>query len=187
MMGMNQVIESGAPQSTCLPTVDSQSSCMFVEGQGNWINFHQDSTTGDVVRDSITKGKRVPMLMTSDLSLTHEVGVSKSNEALRLSFGLNVFNLFNQHAPITLYNSPLAAGYVTPIATDANALLGWDYLSMMNSFDYMGIMNNKSVDSSGNYNGPNTNGRPNVLASRYGQPVFYQTARAMRLQIKFIF
>jgi hypothetical protein len=65
----------------------------------------------------------------------------------------------------------------------------------MNSFDYMGLMNNKTtkivIDKNGNpqtvYGGPNTNAKPNTLASRYGQPVFNQGARNMRLQIKFTF
>lgn len=186
MIGANQSFASGAPQSTCLPTVDSASSCMFVAGQGNWINFHQDAATGDIVQDSITKGKRTPWLIQSDLSLTHELKVSKSNEALRLGFTLNVFNVFNQRAPITLNNSPLAAGYTTPtIATES--ALSWDYLALMNNFNYMSIMNDKTVDESGAYAGPNTNGRPNTLASRYGHPVFYQDARAMRFQVKFTF
>jgi hypothetical protein len=52
-------------------------------------------------------------------------------------------------------------------------------------------MNNKATttDSKGNiiYGGPNTNGKPNTFASRYGQPIIYQNARNMRLQMKFIF
>ena len=188
MFGLNQSFASGAPQSTCLPTVDSQSSCMFVAGQGNWINFHQDPATGDIVQDSITSGKRVQWLIQSDVSVTHELKVSKTNEAMRLGITLNVFNLFNQHAPISLYNSPLAAGYTTPTAAAGSpgAALGWDYLSLMNSFDYLGLMNDKTVVG-GKYAGPNTNGQPNTLASRYGQPVFYQGARALRLQVKFSF
>jgi hypothetical protein len=194
MIGGNQSFAQGAPQSTCLPTVDSQSSCMFVVGQGNWINFSQDPTTGDIVQNSISKGKRTPWLVQSDLSVTHEVKVSKSNEALRLGVTLNVFNVFNQRAPITLYNSPLAAGYTTPTAA-SGSVLSWDYLSLMNNFNYMAIMNDKTTkvvtDSSGNtqtvYGGPNTNGSPNTLSNRYGHPVFYQDARAMRLQIKFTF
>lgn len=109
-----------------------------------------------------------------------------------------MFNLFNQHAPITLYNSPLAGGYTTPTAAPGSpgAALGWDYLSLMNNFDYLGLMNDKSrvfvpptATAAGfwQYAGPNTNGKPNTLASRYGQPVFYQGARSLRLQIKFTF
>jgi hypothetical protein len=130
-------------------------------------------------------------LTQSDLSVTHELKVSKSNEALRLGVTLNVFNVFNQRAPITLYNAPIAVNtYVTP--TLASSPLGWDYLSLMNNFDYMGLMNNKTTaidPKTGNtiYAGPNTNGSPNTLASRYGHPVYYQDARAMRLQVKFTF
>ena len=147
-------------------------------------------STADIVQDSITQGKRVPWLSSTDLSLTHELVVSKSNEAMRLAFGVNVFNVFNQHAPITLYNSPLAGGYTT--ASAPGSALGWDYLSLMNNFDYMSIMNDKTriqntTTGQWSYAGPNTNGKPNTLASRYGQPVFYQTARALRLQVKFTF
>ena len=197
MIGANQSFAQGAPQSTCIGTVDSTSSCMFIAGQGNWINFHQDAATGDIIQDSITKGKRTPWLTQSDLSVTHELKVSKSNEALRLGVTLNVFNAFNQRAPITLYNAPIAVNtYVTPTAASGSAL-GWDYLSLMNNFDYMGLMNDKTrvfvppsaTDPTGHwaYAGPNTNGSPNTLASRYGHPVYYQDARAMRLQIKFTF
>jgi hypothetical protein len=178
-LGLVQQFSSGSPQSTCLPTVDSQSSCMFVEGQGNWANFHQDAATGDIIRDSITQNKRTPWLIQSDLSLTHEIKVSKSNEGLRLSFRADVFNILNQHAPLALYNSPLATGVTTPSAA-AGAPIGWDYLSMMTNFDYMGLMNVKNTTS-------NVNGQPNTFASRYGQPIIYQGARNMRLQMKFTF
>jgi hypothetical protein len=180
---------------------------MFIAGQGNWINFSQDPTTGDIVQGSISKGKRTPWLTQSDLSVTHELKVSKSNEALRLGVTLNVFNVFNQRAPITLYNSPIVVNtYTTPTATVQGGcvtnqptpptlptcLIGWDYLSLMNKFDYLGLMNNKTrvqdpVTLQWSYAGPNTNGNPNTLASRYGHPVYYQDARAMRLQIKFTF
>jgi len=196
LIGANQSFESGVPESTCLPTVDSASSCMFVAGQGNWINFHQDATTGDIVQDSISKGKRTPWLVQTDLQLTHELKVSKTNEAMRLRFGVNAFNLFNQHQLVTVFNSPLAGGYTTPTVTSGpQTALGWDYLSLMNTFDYMGLMNNKTtkvvVDKAGVshivYGGPNTNGKPNTLAARYGQPVFYQSARNLRLEIRFTF
>ena len=95
------------------------------------------------VQDSITHGKRLDWLIQSDISVTHELKVSKTNEAMRLGVTLNLFNLFNQHAPITLYNSPLAGGYTTPTAAPGSpgAALGWDYLSLMNNFDYLGLMN----------------------------------------------
>src|SRR5205807_6709267 len=64
--GLVQQFSSGTPQSTCLPTVDSQSSCMFVEGQGNWVNFHQDPATGNIVNDGITTNRRSDMLIQSD-------------------------------------------------------------------------------------------------------------------------
>lgn len=187
LIGATQEAESGSPQSTCLPTVDSQSSCMFIAGQGNWINFHQDPATGNIVQDSISYGKRTPFLTQTDFSLTHSVHVSKTNEAMRLSLTANIFNLFNQHAPLALYNSPLASGYTTPTAP-AGSAIGWDYLSLMNNFDYLGLMNNVTTNAAGTkYAGPNTNGKPNTLAGRYGWPIIYQDARNMRLEVRFTF
>ena len=195
LIGATQVLESGTPQSTCLPTVDSQSSCMFVAGQGNWINFHQDAATGNIVQDSISKGKRSQALIQSNLSISHEIKVSKTNEGLRLSFSANIFNLFNQHAVMALYNSPLATGYTTPTSA-AGAPIGWDYLSLMNNFNYMALMNDRTTKLVTNattgvvstvYGGPNTNGAPNTLASRYGLPIIYQGTRNIRVQVKFSF
>jgi len=183
LIGLQQQFSSGSPQSTCLPTVDSQSSCMFVEGQGNWVNFHQ-AANGDIIRDSITQNKRTPWLSQSDLSLTHELHVSKDHEQMRLSFNVNCLNCLNQRIPLALYNSPLATGWTTPAPTAAqlalNAGAPADYLTMMTNFDYMSLINVKNTTS-------NTNGKPNTLASRYGAPIIYTAARNMRLQMKFTF
>ncbi len=202
LIGATQQFDQGTPQSTCLPTVDSQSSCMFVAGQGNWINFHQ-AANGDIVQDSITKNKRTPWLNQTDMSFTQELKVSKTNEALRLSFTANVFNVFNQHTVMALYNSPLAGGYTTPTnpaysssCAKAGTCISWDYLSLMNNFNYLALMNDKSTVlvtdpktgiTSPVYSGPNTNGKPNTLASRYGQPIIYQGARNLRFEVKFAF
>jgi hypothetical protein len=177
--GVIQQASSGSPQSTCVPTVDSQSSCMFVEGQGNWINFHQDPATGDLVKDSITHNKRSDFLTQSDLSITHSLSVSKTNERMKLSFNANIVNLFNQHAVMSLYNSPLAAGVTTP-ALPAGSNPGWDYLKLMTNFDYMTLFNAKSTTL-------NVNGKPNTLASRYNNPIIFQGARNLRFQVKFTF
>jgi hypothetical protein len=165
---------------------------MFVVGQGNWINFHQDAATGNIVQDSISKGKRSQALVQSDLSISHEIKVSKTNEGLRLSFSANIFNLFNQHAVMALYNSPLAGSQYTTPTSAAGAPIGWDYLSLMNNFDYMGLMNNRTTKTNAvtgvvSYAGPNNNGAPNTLASRYGLPIIYQGTRNIRVQVKFSF
>jgi hypothetical protein len=196
LLGITQQFSQGTPQSTCLGTVDSASGCQFVAGQGNWINFHQDPTTGDIIQDSISKGKRTPFLVQTDLNFTHEIKVSKSNEGMRLGFNANIFNLFNQHAPLTLNPTPLASNtqYVTP--TDPASPLGWDYLALETNFNYLALMNDKTYTLGPNnaqgyptvvYAGANTNGKPNSLGVRYGQPVIFQGARAIRLQLKFTF
>jgi hypothetical protein len=169
---------------------------------GNWINFHQDPTTRDIVQDSITKGRRTPFLIQSDFNFTHEIKVSKNHEGMRLGFNANVTNLFNQRTPLVLNPAPLATGYTTPTATSGP--IGWDYKALETNFNYLALMNDKTyaiVDANAGcsdptlpcpdmvpvYNGPNTNGKPNTLASRYGKPVIFQSSRAMRLQLRFTF
>jgi hypothetical protein len=214
LIGFTQQFAQGTPQSTCVGTVDSASSCQFVAGQGNWINFHQDPVTGNIVQDSVTKGKRTPFLVQSDLNFTHEVKVSKTHEGMRLGFNANITNVFNQRVPLVLSPSPLATGYTTPTLPGGagcsaayacpNGPISWDYQSLETNFNYLALMNDKSYaitdknpgcadatkpcpDYTASYTGPNTNGKPNTLASRYGKAVIFQGARSMRLEVKFTF
>jgi hypothetical protein len=187
LIGISQQLSSGSPQSTCLGTVDSASSCMYVAGMGNWINFHQ-AANGDIIQDSITKGKRSPWLTQTDLNFTHELKVSKTNEALRLGFNVNCSNCLNQRAPMVLNPTP-ASGFTTPNGTNAT---GWDYKALETNFNYMALMNDKTytIDPTTNklvYAGPNSNGKPNTLLSRYGLPVIYQASRTIRMELKFTF
>jgi hypothetical protein len=188
---LQQQISSGTPQSTCLPTVDTASSCQFVEGQGSWLNLHQDPTTGAIVLDSITHNKRSPAYLQSDLSINHEIKVSKSNEALRLALNLNVTNLLNQHSVVALQNNPLAGAVFATPTTNANSL-GYDYKAMETGWNYMAIMNDTTrVFNAGTgnwqYAGANASQSPATLAARYGLPIMYQNSRTLRLQIKFAF
>jgi len=193
LIGMTQSFAQGSPQSTCLGTVDSASSCMFIAGEGNWVNFHQDPTTGDIIQDGIVKGKRSPTLIASDFNLTHELKVSKTHEGMRLGFNFNCSNCLNQRAALVDNPGPLATGYTT---LQNGSFLGWDYLNLETNFNYLALMNDKSFTTNGTnangfpkivYAGTNTNGKPNTLAARYGMPVIYQNARAVRIQVKFTF
>jgi len=194
LVGGGQSVFSGTPLTTCIPTGSSASSCQFVEGEGNWANYHADPTTKSIILDSVTNNKRTPMFTQSDLQITHEVKVSKTNENLRIGFNANVTNLFNQRAVLSVNNSPLANGVVTPLGGDP--AVGYDFLSMMTGWNYLAIANNTSstvitdpvtLVQSRVYNGPNVNARPNPLAARYGLANLFQGSRAIRLQMKFTF
>ena len=217
LLGLSQSFWQGTPQTTCLGTVDSSSSCQFVAGQGNWINFHQDPTTADIVQDSIEKGKRSPWLTQTDVNFTHSIHVSKQHEGMMLSFNADISNLLNQRAPMVLQPSPLATGYTTPTlaggagcsdpsnkTTCPAGPIGWDYNSLETNFNYLALMNDKSYavadqnvgcadstlpcpDYTAFYTGPNTNGQPNTLSRSYGKALIFQSARTIRLQVKFTF
>jgi hypothetical protein len=188
LFGLSQSIFSGTPLSTCVPTGTSQSSCQFVEGQGNWVNYHANAD-GTIVQDSITHGRRTSAFSQTDATISHEIKVSKSNEQMRLVFAANVTNLLNQRAELSIYNSPLATGVVTP-STTSNPT-GYDFMAMMSGWDYLSYANDRTVvpTTPGHYKyaGPNRNGAPDTLAARYGQPNILQNSRAIRLQVKFTF
>jgi hypothetical protein len=182
MFGVTEQVFSGTPLSTCWPTQSTASSCQFVEGRGNWVDLSRAAANGDLVRNGIMNGRRTPMFSQSDLTLVHELRVSKTNEAMRVGFEANVSNLFNQHSVLSLLNNPLgeAGATTTPIqaATPANPT-GYNFLAMMTGWDYLAISNSGL--------GVNANTKPNTLSNRYGQPNMFQGSRTVRLKLKFTF
>jgi len=174
LIGATQSVFSGTPQTTCWPTIGTASSCQFVEGMGGWDNLSR-TAIGDFVLDSVTHNKRSPMFTQADLTLSHEVKVSKTNEAMRLGFTANVSNLFNQRAVLVLQNNPLAGGSTTPL--DPTTLSGFDFHSMITGWNYIAVANTPF----------NADANPQTLSARYGKPILFQGARAIRLQLKFTF
>jgi hypothetical protein len=105
-----------------------------------------------------------------------------------------------------------AAGTCSPIGWDYYSLENnFNYMALMNDKSYAGPGGvapsiNTNVPDSGNpgfctdgtaqpcaphyvaaYAGPNTNGKPNTLSGSYGKALIFQSARTIRLQIKFTF
>ena len=70
-IGLNQYVGSGTPLTTYVRTINATE--VFVEGRGDL--------------------GRTPMLASTDLLLSHEIGMRNSS---RMRFELNVLNLFNQ-------------------------------------------------------------------------------------------
>jgi hypothetical protein len=131
-------------------------------------------------------------------------------------FNQHVPLVLNPGPLATGYTTPTGAGSgcsAAAIAAETCTPIGWDYKGLETNFNYLALMNDKTYavvnqnvpDASnpgfcsdgtaepctpnytGVYAGPNTNGKPNTLASRYGKPVIFQGARAMRLQLRFTF
>lgn len=169
-LGFDQSIFSGTPLSTCVPTILTASSCVFVEGRGNWVNFTR-AANGDFV-SSIENNKRTQAYIQTDAHITHEFKVSKTNEAMRVGFEANVNNLFNQRATITTYPNPFVSGAVVPVTPPD--LTGYNFLAMLTGWNYMALIN-----------GPV--GIHRTLDARYGLPNLTQANRQIRFKVKFVF
>jgi hypothetical protein len=174
--GATQVLAQGTPKNTCVPVFDSTSSCQYWAQRGDFANIHRDSATGNLVLDSLTVGARTPMYSQTDFNLSHEIGVSKTNEAMKLGFEWTVTNLFNQ-ASILAYNpnpfSVAAGSEWLDFSTSAN-IVGTDFLQAMTGYDPIAVGNSQTSS-------------PIIYNNRYGLPILFQTRRTMRMGIRFTF
>jgi len=98
-LGVNQQWYIGTPRGTRIQFSDIDIS-VFAFGRGNLANISQDSA-GTWILNSLTRDAREPVFTNTDLSITHEFKLSKTNEALRLGLNFTALNLFNQAQIIT--------------------------------------------------------------------------------------
>lgn len=168
-LGLIQTIAQGTPKSTCVPVVDSTSSCQFWGQRGDWANISRDAT-GNLVLDGVQSGARMPVYKQTDLNLSHSFGVSKTNEALRLSFEVNVINILNQHAVLAYNPNPFAQSNEFIKLSDSSQL-GYNVQKFLTGYDPIAEANAQGL----------------IKSSRYGLPILYQGARAVRLGTRFTF
>jgi hypothetical protein len=176
--GLSQILTSGSPVSTCLPAGGaSTSACQFVEDQGNFVNFSRDAT-GNLVNNSVTKGRRTPFLTETGINLNHYVRVSKDHENRRFGGEFNVTNLLNQHAVEGYNDLPITTAVsIAQTATPSNPT-GTNYAALLGGFDYVGVSN--GVSSTGSTGAK-------IFSNQYGLPNLYQTARQMRIKLMYQF
>ena len=195
-LGLVQSIFQGTPINTCLPVVGTSSACQWAEGRGKEVKFTRTpglyqpdntkpnfcTTCGDFVSASVVGGARTPAYLQTDLSLRHEIRVSKTQERYRLVFEANAYNLLNQHAAVSYFENVNASGGELVSPTRASRFSGdpqVDWGLVMNGYNYVDALNGK-----GTFAGVQS---PMTLANRYGLPNVYQTARQFRLEIHFTF
>jgi Carboxypeptidase regulatory-like domain len=184
-IGLFQVAYQGTPRSTILDVGYAASGSpwapVYVAGRGMWADAVQNAD-GSISVNSITAA-RTPWFTQSDLSLSHEIGINKENEAQKLGFSVDVTNLFNQHS-VTAYNDILDSMYfprglapggtrILNAGAQQNYMTPYDWTSLLNTNSYPvgGVMTN----------------RPIVMNSQYGKPYYYQLSRNIRFGVSFTF
>lgn len=165
-IGASQLWYSGTPLSTKVGLVSSQSAEAFVEGRGNFQEVTQNPTTGLLTRGTLHKGLRTEMFEQTDILLTHEIKVSKSNENLRLGFEFNVVNVFNQNNTLRTTQNALATSspYLNNVNLTEATTTGYDWVAKFNSA-----------------------GLARRLSTAYGKPDLFQAPRNVRLAMRFRF
>jgi len=187
IFGATQLLYQGTPIGTCLPVVGSSSACQWAEGRGNFVNFTR-AANGDLVKGNVEYGKRTPLFTQTDFTLRHELLVSKEHENMRVSLEANITNLFNQRTPTWYYEFAIPANLINPgRASRLPGDLEVDFGKVMNGYNYMDALNATGAFA-GNVPGKSTKIQtPLTLASRYGLPLGYQVARAIRMTLRFTF
>src|SRR5262249_33483537 len=144
----------------------------IAEGRGNFAQFHRDPS-GNIVKDGILNDYRTPAYLQTDLSVRHEIRVSKDNENYRLVFEANAYNLLNQHAATSFYQylSAMAGTSGTNLIapTRASRFSGdprLDWGKILNGYNYIDAAN-----ATGAFAGVQS---PLTLNNRYGQPQSFQ-------------
>jgi hypothetical protein len=161
--------------------VGTSSSCQWAEGRGNFVKFAR-APNGDFVKTGVVQDARTDPYLQTDISVRHEIAVNKAHENQRLPFEINIANLFNQHAAVGFQEYPVAGSNNVINPTRPSRLSGdpqTDWGKLMNGYNYVDALN-----GAGAFAGVQT---PLTFYSRYGMPTLFQTARNMRLAIRYIF
>ncbi len=185
--GLFQYLYQGSPVSSYVDAGYSYSGSgsggwdVYPLNRGNWVNVSQDVNTG-----AITVGnpyvRRTPWYIQSDFQLQQNYKISETKV---VSFGAIFTNLFNQHS-VTAYNEQIDTGaaqsFVSPGGQFIINGVGW-YAAAMTPW---GSGTPASILSQNLNNSPVLGG-PVLTSSQYGQPMYYQLSRNIRLQVKFTF
>ena len=175
--GGYQQLYSGTPLNSYISVWGAP---VFLENRTGYVDVTRDATTGNWVAGGVSS-PRTPIYSQTDLNVSQEFHMSKTNEKLLGRLSVECFNCLNQHSPTfftqnlirTSGLNPATCGTAgtncTPVGAD-NA--GFDYgVLMAKGFDYIGQANSQ--------------GR--TLNSLYGQAYGWQTRRNVRFQFTFNF
>jgi len=179
LLGATQAAFQGTSLSSCLPVVGTSSACQWAEGRGNFVNFTR-ATSGDFQKGDVVNDARSDNFLQTDLSVRHEVRMSKDRENLRMTFEVFASNLFNQRGGVSYYEFGIPTNLINPSRTKRfPGDLGVDWAKVMKGYNYVDALN-----GTGAFAGVQA---PLTVASRYGLPNGFQTARNLRLAVRFTF
>ena len=174
--GVSQIGYQGTPINTCLPVVGSSSACQWAEGRGDFATLTRASN-GDIVKSGVVNDARGDVLLQTDATIRHQV---KTGENKAFAIELNAFNVFNQRSSVNYYEFAIPTNLISPSRPSrfpGDPQVDWN--KVMTPYNYIDALN-----GAGAFAGVQAK---TTLASRYGLPQFFQTARNLRIAIRFTF
>jgi outer membrane receptor protein involved in Fe transport len=175
--GIYQFAYSGSPLTSYLDVGFSSPGAWPVDivGRGKWVDVTEDPTTGAVTVGT-PRTNRTPWFTQTDFNIQQKY---KLSEEMAISFSVTFTNLLNQRAVTSVgqqIDSNITQSFITPgntfIASNgfyANAERPYDVQSLLNQANFGGT------------------GSGNTINSQYGKPYLFQSARTIRLGVKFTF
>ena len=136
------------------------------------------AANGDFVKGEVIQNARTSNFLQTDLSIRHEIPVMESR---KLSFEANIANLFNRRGEVAI--NQIALGSTSQLISPSRAKRfaddpGVDWGKILNGYNYLDALNGTGTFA----------GSPALtLASRYGMPQVFQSARVVRLAVRFTF
>jgi outer membrane receptor protein involved in Fe transport len=177
-LGVSQNAYQGTSINTCLPVVGTSSACQWAEGRGNFVSFTR-AANGDFQKGDVVNDARSDNFLQTDLTLRHEIPL-KGHEGMALALEAVAGNLFNQRAGVSYYEFAMPTNLINPSRPKRfPGDLGVDWAKVMKGYNYVDALNGTGAFA--NVQAPLT------LASRYGLPQVFQSARNIRLAIRFTF
>jgi hypothetical protein len=174
-LGIFQTVYQGSPNTSYMDIgLGGGAWPVQVVNRGKWVDVSQDPISGAITLGN-ARTYRNKKFIQSDFNL--EQGY-KLSEGKALNFTATFTNLLNQHA-VTAINEEIDTTYAYQFGTPG----GQDVLNGVNF--YAAAMHPYSLKDVLTSN--NSQGGPITINSQYGQPLYYQLPRTIRIGARFTF
>jgi hypothetical protein len=180
-LGIFSYVYQGSPNTSYVQDVGLPAGGDYpvdVFSRGVWANVTQDLGTG-----AISVGQphtfRNPLFAQSDFNFTQAYQVSESKS---LSFQATFTNLFNEHS-VTAVNEQIDSNSNYLNEQQESSVGGYNLLAGVPF--YAAVEHPYNVQSMLNSGG--ATGGPQTINAAYGKPLYWQSARQIRLQVHFNF
>jgi len=173
--GIFQYAYSGSPLTTYADVGFSSPGAWPVDivDRGKWVDVTQDPTTGAITLGA-PRTNRTPWYTQTDFNFSQNYKIAEEKV---LNFSATFANLWNQRA-VTSEGQQLDSNILQSFMSPNNTFVASQgfYANAERPYNVQSLLNQ-----------PNLFGEGNVVYSQYGKPYLYQTARTIRLGVKFTF